>query len=115
MFFIIIWIDILFITNNVYTYQFTSGTGTITFNSDITNAEILVVGPGGNGGCGGGQGVHSPYSQSLSGDLNDNLIEVKDDLVLDVLDIMSQSYVDTFEEETEEDTILDVVDIIPQT
>ena len=53
--------------------------------------------------------------ESLSGDLNDNLIEVKDDLVLDVLDIMSQSYVDTFEEETEEDTILDVVDIISQT
>jgi hypothetical protein len=38
--------------NNVYTYQFTSGTGTITFNSGITNAEILVVGPGGNGGPG---------------------------------------------------------------
>ena len=53
--------------------------------------------------------------ESLSGDLNDDLIEVKDDLVLDVLDIMSQSYVDTFEEETEEDTILDVVDIISQT
>ena len=42
------------ITGNVYTYQFTSGSGTITFNSDITNAEILVVGPGGNGGPGVG-------------------------------------------------------------
>ena len=28
---------------------------------------------------------------------------------------MSQSYLDTFEEETEEDIILDVVDIISQT
>ena len=33
----------------------------------------------------------------------------------DVLDIMSQSYFETFEEETEEDIILDVVDITSQT
>lgn len=46
------------ITGNVYTYKFISGTGTITFNSEITNAEILVVGPGGNGGP--GDTVQSP-------------------------------------------------------
>ena len=51
----------------------------------------------------------------MSGDLNDDPIEIEDDLVLDVLDIMSQSYLDTFEKETEEDIILDVVDIISQT
>jgi len=66
------------ITNNVYTYQFTSGTGTITFNSDITNAEILVVGPGGNGGSGsegivsygdgggGGAGGQINYQSNIS-------------------------------------------------
>ena len=36
-------------------------------------------------------------------------------LSIDVLDIMSQPYFETFEEETEEDIILDVVDIISQT
>ena len=36
-------------------------------------------------------------------------------LSIDVLDIMSQSYFETFEEETEEDIILDVVDITSQT
>ena len=36
-------------------------------------------------------------------------------LSIDVLDIMSQSSFETFEEETEEDIILDVVDITSQT
>ena len=36
-------------------------------------------------------------------------------LSIDVLVIMSQSYFETFEEETEEDIILDVVDITSQT
>ena len=72
--------------NNVYTYQFTSGTGTITFNSDITNAEILVVGPGGNGGSGsdsiltfgngggGGAGGQINYQSNISFTTTQNCI-----------------------------------------
>ena len=42
--------------------------------------------------------------ESFLGDLNDDPVEIKDDLIIDVVDIMSQSYLNTPEEETEEDT-----------
>ena len=39
-------------------------------------------------------------------------VKLKDDTILDVVDIMSQTYVNIDEGEIEEDIILDVVDII---
>ena len=44
--------------------------------------------------------------------MNDATVEIEDDIILDVFDIMSQSYLNIDEEEIEEDIILDVVDIM---
>ena len=92
------------ITNNVYTYQFTSGTGTITFNSDITNAEILVVGPGGIGGKGaefildegngggGGAGGQINYQSNISFITNQTCsIVVGTNLTISVFDTYNAS------------------------
>jgi hypothetical protein len=38
--------------------------------------------------------------------LNDETVEIEDDIILDVFDIMSQSYLNIDEEEIEEDIIL---------
>ena len=46
--------------------------------------------------------------------LIDNPIEIEDDLILDLVDIMSQSFLNIDEEGPEEDILLDVVDLTSQ-